>query len=133
MPVSGNPFASKPRLLEPIFGIVRTPYGMGAPLTGALQRRTGASRTLQKTYLLTQQDIDEFERVAETMIRHAEWAAVRRTRKPDADFFEVQPTGAQEAQFSIGRCATGNYMLLNHRTGAVQISQTLSALIDRLA
>jgi len=106
---------------------------MGAPLTGAPQQRTGASRTLQKTYLLTQQDIDEFERVAETMIRHAEWVAVRRTRKPDADFFEVQPTGAQEAQFSIGRCATGNYMLLNHRTGAVQISQTFSALIDRLA
>ena len=82
---------------------------------------------------LTQQDIDEFQRVAETMIRHAEWVAVRRTRKPDADFFEVQPTGAQEAQFSIGRCATGNYMLLDHRTGAVQIAQTFSALIDRLA
>ncbi len=102
-------------------------------MVGATQRRTGATGTLQKTYLLTQQDIDEFERVAETMIRHAEWVTVRRTRNPDADFFEVQPTGAQEAQFSIGRCATGNYMLLNHRTGAVQIAQTFSTLINRLA
>jgi hypothetical protein len=93
----------------------------------------GASKTLQNNNHLTQQDIDEFQRVAETMIRHAEWVAVRRTRKPDADFFEIQPTGAQEAQLSIGRCAPGNYMLLDHRTGAVQISQTFAALIDRLA
>ena len=88
---------------------------------------------MQNNNCLTEQDIDEFNRVSETMIRHAEWVAVRRTRKPDADFFEIQPSGAQEAQFSIGRCATGNYMLLDHRTGAVQIAQTFSALMDRLA
>ena len=87
---------------------------------------------MQNNNHLTQQDIEEFERVAETMIRHAEWVAVRRTRKPDADFFEIQPAGAQEAQLSIGRCATGNYMLLDHRTGAVQIAQAFTALIDRL-
>jgi len=81
-------------------------------------------------YLLTLEDIALFERVAETMIRHAEWQRFTRNRDEQADYFEIQTDPEADPAFSLGRCATGNYVFLNHRTGDVRFAGSFSALLE---
>lgn len=78
------------------------------------------------------EDIALFERHAESMIRHAQWQSVRRTRDAQADYFDVQPHGEGKSVFSVGRCATGHYVFLNHRTGDVRFAGRLSDLLGMI-
>ena len=66
---------------------------------------------------------------AESMMRHAEWGAVTRTRDAEAEYFEVRPRGEAQPMFSVGRCASGHYVFLNHRTGDVRFAGRLSDLL----
>lgn len=81
-------------------------------------------------YRLTKNDIALFERVAESMIRHLEWRRIKRNRNEQADYFEIQTEPEADSAFSLGRCATGNYVFLNHRTGDVRFAGSFSALLD---
>jgi hypothetical protein len=78
------------------------------------------------------QDIALFERVAETMIRHSEWCQVKRNRDEQAEYFEIQTDAEADPAFSLGRCATGNYVFLNHRTGDVRFAGSFSALLENV-
>jgi hypothetical protein len=82
------------------------------------------------SYKLTTQDIELFERVAETMIRHSEWRRFTRNRDEQADYFEIETGGEADPSFSLGRCATGSYVFLNHRTGDVRFAGSFSALLE---
>ena len=84
----------------------------------------------QTSHRLTTADVELFERVATGMIRYEEWGKVTRNRDEQADYFEIQPFGETEVAYSVGRCATGSYILLNHRTGDVRLAGTLSALLE---
>jgi hypothetical protein len=81
-------------------------------------------------YRLTIEDIALFERVAETMIRHDEWQRFTRNRDEQADYFDIQTDPEADPAFSLGRCATGNYVFLNHRTGDVRFSGSFYALLE---
>jgi hypothetical protein len=81
-------------------------------------------------YRLTIEDIALFERVAETMIRHDEWQRFTRNRDEQADYFDIQTDPEADPAFSLGRCATGNYVFLNHRTGDVRFAGSFSALLE---
>jgi hypothetical protein len=82
------------------------------------------------TYKLTTEDIALFERVAENMIRHSEWQKFTRNRDEQADYFEIQTEATADPAFSLGRCATGSYVFLNHRTGDVRFAGSFSALLE---
>jgi len=82
------------------------------------------------TYKLTTEDIALFERVAENMIRHSEWQHFTRNGDEQADYFEIQTDAEADPAFSLGRCATGSYVFLNHRTGDVRFAGTFSALLE---
>jgi len=82
------------------------------------------------SYRLTTEDIALFERVAENMIRHSEWHGFRRNRDDQADYFEIETEAEADAAFSLGRCATGSYVFLNHRTGDVRFAGSFSALLE---
>lgn len=81
-------------------------------------------------YRLTREDIALFKRVAESMIRHSEWRQVTRNRNEQAEYFEIRTDPETDPAFSLGRCATGNYVFLNHRTGDVRFAGSFSALLD---
>jgi hypothetical protein len=81
-------------------------------------------------YRLTKEDVALFERVAESMIRHSEWRRFTRNRNEQAEYFEIQTDPEADPAFSLGRCATGNYVFLNHRTGDVRFAGSFSALLD---
>ena len=78
---------------------------------------------------LTMDDISLFEKHAESMMRHAQWGSVTRTSDTEADYFEIQPRGEDKPMFSVGRCASGHYVFLNHRTGDVRFAGRLSDLL----
>ena len=78
---------------------------------------------------LTTDDIDLFNKHAESMMRHAEWGAVTRTCDAEAEYFEVRPRDEAQPMFSVGRCASGHYVFLNHRTGDVRFAGRLSDLL----
>ena len=82
------------------------------------------------TYKLTTEDIALFERVAENMIRHSEWQDFKRNRDEQADYFEIQTEAKADPAFSLGRCATGSYVFLNHQTGDVRFAGSFSALLE---
>lgn len=82
------------------------------------------------SYRLTTEDIALFERVAETMIRHSEWRGFKRNRDEQAEYFEIETDTAADPAFSLGRCATGSYVFLDHRTGDVRFAGSFSALLD---
>lgn len=82
------------------------------------------------SYALTTEDIALFERVAENMIRHSEWQRFTRNRDDQADYFDIQTDAEDDPAFSLGRCATGSYVFLNHRTGDVRFSGSFSALLE---
>ena len=84
------------------------------------------------SYALTTEDIALFERVAENMIRHSEWQRFTRNRDDQADYFEIQTDAEADPAFSLGRCATGSYVFLNHRTGDVRFSGSFSALLENV-
>lgn len=79
---------------------------------------------------LTTEDVALFERVAETMIRHSEWRRFTRNRDEQAEYFEIQTDPEADPAFSLGRCATGSYVFLNHRTGDVRFAGSFSALLE---
>ena len=81
---------------------------------------------------LTDADVQLFERVANGMIRHAEWVQVTRGHDGQADYFDVRPAGEAEVAFSVGRCATGSYIFLDHRTGDVRFAGKFSALLENV-
>lgn len=81
-------------------------------------------------FRLTTEDIALFERVAESMIRHSEWRHVTRNQDEQAEYFEIQTDAEANPAYSLGRCATGNYVFLNHRTGDVRFAGTFSALLE---
>lgn len=81
-------------------------------------------------YRLTREDIALFKRVAESMIRHSEWRHVKRNRSEQAEYFEIRTDPETDPAFSLGRCATGNYVFLNHRTGDVRFAGSFSALLE---
>jgi len=81
---------------------------------------------------LTTQDIALFERIAENMIRHSEWRRFTRNRDEQAEYFEIQTDAEADPAFSLGRCATGNYVFLNHRTGDVRFAGSFSALLENV-
>lgn len=83
-------------------------------------------------FRLTTQDVALFERVAETMIRHSEWQRFTRNRDEQAEYFEIQTDPEADPAFSLGRCATGNYVFLNHRTGDVRFAGSFSALLENV-
>ena len=83
-------------------------------------------------YRLTKEDIALFERVAEGMIRHSEWQRFTRNRNEQAEYFEIQTGPEPDPAFSLGRCATGNYVFLNHRTGDVRFAGSFSALLENV-
>ena len=83
-------------------------------------------------YRLTTQDIALFERVAETMIRHSEWRRFTRNRDDQAEYFDIETEAEADPAFSLGRCATGNYVFLNHRTGDVRFAGSFSALLENV-
>jgi hypothetical protein len=83
-------------------------------------------------YRLTTQDVALFERVAETMIRHSEWRRFTRNQDEQAEYFEIQTDAEADAAFSLGRCATGNYVFLNHRTGDVRFAGSFLALLENV-
>ena len=83
-------------------------------------------------YRLTTQDIALFERIAENMIRHSEWRRFTRNRDEQAEYFEIQTDAEADPAFSLGRCATGNYVFLNHRTGDVRFAGSFSALLENV-
>ena len=91
-----------------------------------------AVRESQKSHRLTADDVELFERVADGMIRHSEWAQVTRNHDNQTDYFQVRPVGADEIAFSLGRCATGSYIFLNHRTGDVRFAGEFSALLEKV-
>lgn len=107
---------------------VRVGYGnRGDEWRGAV-----AERESQKNHRLTADDVQLFERVADGMIKHLEWAQVTRNHDEQADYFQVRPVGAEDIAFSVGRCATGSYIFLNHRTGDVRFAGEFSALLEKV-
>jgi len=82
------------------------------------------------SYRLTREDIALFERVAENMIRHSEWRRFTRNRNEQAEYFEIETDVEADPAFSLGRCATGSYVFLNHRTGDVRFAGSFSALLE---
>jgi len=82
------------------------------------------------SYRLTREDIALFERVAENMIRHSEWRRFTRNRNEQAEYFEIETDAEADPAFSLGRCATGSYVFLNHRTGDVRFAGSFSALLE---
>lgn len=82
------------------------------------------------SYKLTTEDIALFERVAENMIRHSEWLRFTRNKDEQAEYFEIQTDTKADPAFSLGRCATGSYVFLNHRTGDVRFAGSFSALLE---
>ena len=78
---------------------VRVGYGdRGDEWRGAV-----AERESQKNHRLTADDVQLFERVADGMIKHSEWAQVTRNHDEQADYFQVRPVGAEDIAFSVGR------------------------------
>lgn len=82
------------------------------------------------SYRLTTEDVALFERVAESMIRHSEWRAFTRNQDEQAEYFEIETDAEVDPAFSLGRCATGSYVFLNHRTGDVRFAGSFSALLE---
>ena len=82
------------------------------------------------SYTLTREDIALFESVAENMIRHSEWRRFTRNRDDQADYFDIQTDMEADPAFSLGRCSTGSYVFLNHKTGDVRFAGSFSALLE---
>ncbi len=80
---------------------------------------------------MTPQDIRFFSYIADRMVRAGLWNRIDRYRTGDFDCFDIHaPNRRRDPLFSVGRCVSGLYVIMDHRDGSVKFGNSLDQALD---
>jgi hypothetical protein len=80
---------------------------------------------------LSAEDIRLLTCITSQMIALGLWESSRRSTDEACDCFEIQAKDERHSMLTFGVLLTHRYFFMNHRTGDVEIADTLADLLDR--